>query len=114
MAGRPKKDKFADLPKEFKEAVSSEKDDALNARISTLAKNEELNQKAKKEDEDLNNLKDRVAVASAGYKEATKAYKLKMKFIMSVLDSRGTLHTVVDKIKNPGPGTTFTASLTKN
>lgn len=86
---KAKKDPFEQLEESFKDAVAGGTTDDLKARLAEVAKNEEQNQSAKKADQDLNNLKGQVKVASAGYTEVSKANRLKLKFIIRNLADKG-------------------------
>lgn len=83
------KDPFEGLDEEFKAAVASMGGQDINLRIAEVAKNEQANQELKAEDEQLNELKAQVKDASAGYREATKLNKLKIKFCRRVLADKG-------------------------
>ena len=90
--GRPKgpaKDPFADLSVEFKDAIVGSTVEEINKRIAELAKNEEENKSTMKLDQDLTEKKEAVKFASESYREATKAYKLAMSYIMQVLGDKG-------------------------
>jgi hypothetical protein len=84
-----KKDKFEALSEDFKSAVGSSNLDELKVRLSDVTKTEEENQSAMKADEDLNNLKEQVKLASSGYRELTKLNKLKRFFIIQALADKG-------------------------
>ena len=86
---KEKKDPFAAIPEEWRDAVAASTVEQIDARIAELAKNEEENQNNKKEDEDLAEKKEAVKFAAEGYREATKMYKLKMKYVMRVLGDSG-------------------------
>jgi len=88
---KARKDPFMDLPEEFKDAIVAMDAQTINLRIAEIAKNEQENQELKKEDEHLNDLKAQVTDASAGYKEATKQNKLKIKFARQVLKDKGAV-----------------------
>lgn len=91
--GRPKKNKdpFADLPGEWRESVSSMSREQIDDEIAKVAKNEDENLRAKKEDPDLQNLKWQVKEASAPYREGTKMNKLKIRYAIQVLGDKGAL-----------------------
>jgi hypothetical protein len=84
-----KKDKFAELDEEFKNSVSSMSPDAINLKIAEVAKNENENQRLKKEDEDLEAQKVLYKEAGQSYKDATKANKLRIAFMIRVLGDKG-------------------------
>jgi hypothetical protein len=83
-----KKHPFEDIPEEWRDAVAHASEEEINSRIVELAKAEAENQKAMKEDPDLAEKKEAVKFAAEGYREATKGYKLRMKFIMQSLADR--------------------------
>jgi hypothetical protein len=87
--GAGKKNPFEDLDKEFQDAIAGSSVEDINKRIAELAKAEEENQKLKKEDEDLSEKKEQVKYAAEGYRDSTKSYKLKMRFIMQCLSDSG-------------------------
>ncbi len=86
---KKKKGPFDSLPTEFKDAVAAEDLQAIKARLSDIAKAEEANQAAKNADEDLNKKKEQAKIAGEVYREGTKANKLKVKFIITVLADKG-------------------------
>lgn len=86
---RPKKDPFGDIPEEWRDQMMQSSVEDIDAEVARLAKGEEENQKAKKEDPDLAEKREAVKFASEGYRESTKGYKTRMKFIMQVLEGRG-------------------------
>lgn len=89
--GRPKKDKnpFEDLPSEWRDSVSGMSREQIDEEIAKVAKSEDENQKAKKDDPDLENLKWQVKEATAPYREASKMNKLKISFAIQVLGDKG-------------------------
>lgn len=89
--GRPKKNKdpFEDLPSEWRDSVSGMGREQIDEEIAKVAKNEDENQRAKKDDPDLQNLKWQVKEASAPYREATKMNKLKISYAIQVLGDKG-------------------------
>jgi hypothetical protein len=80
-----KKDPFEGLDREWMDAVVGSSVDDINKRIAELAKAEEENKAAMKADEDLAEKKEAVKFASESYRENTKGYKLRMRWIMQVL-----------------------------
>jgi hypothetical protein len=89
--GRPakQKDEWADLDDDFKTAVLQSSVEQVNLRIAETAKSEEENKRLKKEDGHLLEMKAQYDEAGAQYKEATKANRLKIRYMVSVLKSRG-------------------------
>lgn len=87
--GRPAKGKFDSLAEEFKEEIEKADAAAIDAKIAEVAKNEEENLKLKKEDQHLAEVKIQYDDAKAGYVEATKANKLKIKYCIEILKARG-------------------------
>jgi DNA-binding transcriptional regulator GbsR (MarR family) len=84
-----KKDPFAELPNEWKDAIAQSSVEEIDKRIAELSKAEEESQNAKKLDPDLAEKREALKYASEGYKDATKGYKLRMKYIMRVLGDMG-------------------------
>lgn len=89
--GRPKKNKdpFADLPSEWRDSITAMGRESIDEEIAKVAKQEDENVRAKKDDPDLQNLKWQVKEASAPYREATKMNKLKISFAIQVLGDKG-------------------------
>lgn len=85
----PKKDKYDDLSDEFKAKVEAATDEGLIEILGEVSKNEELNRRCKEDDQDLAEKKLVYDEANAGYKEATKANKLKTRFVYDLLRARG-------------------------
>ena len=83
------KDPFEDLPMEFKEAMEKSSVEELKQTLANIATNEETNVSAQKADEDLQQLREKVTVASKAYREATKMNKLKTKFCRRILADKG-------------------------
>lgn len=93
-----KKDKFADLPSEFKDAIVGCKDAvAIKARLAEVALAQEENKLAMKADEDLAQKKAEAKEAAAQYTEASKANNLKIQFCRRVLRDRGQLSSDFDE-----------------
>ena len=86
---RPKRNPFADLPDDWKTEIEQSATEVVNSKIVELTIAETENLQAKAEDQDLREKKDAVKFASEGYRESTKSYKLRMKYILSILDGRG-------------------------
>ena len=86
---RPKKDPYSNLPNEFKEKVEAATDEGLVEILGEVAKNEELNRRNKEDDQDLNEKKAASDMAAEGYKEATKANRLKTRYVYDLLRARG-------------------------
>lgn len=87
--GRQKKDEFADLPEEFKDAVANASEEEINTKLATIALSQQELIEAKQSDEDFQQAKAALAVAGEVYREGAKANKLKIRFIKKVLESRG-------------------------
>jgi hypothetical protein len=88
--GKGPKDPYADLDQAFKDRVNAAKSgEELKAILSeaTLGYTELM--AAKDLDEDLKSKKEAAKEAGAIYREGTKRYKLKTKFIRQTLASRG-------------------------
>jgi hypothetical protein len=89
--GRPKKGEFEDLDSDFKDAIASSTVEDINKRIAEVAKNQETNLKSMAEDQDLAEKKEAVKDASAQYREATKANRLRIAYCMRVLGDKGAV-----------------------
>lgn len=86
---RKSKNPFADLPDDWKTEIDQSPVEAINAKIVELTIAETENQEAKKQDGDLAEKKEALKYANEGYREATKGYKLRLKYILQVLEGRG-------------------------
>lgn len=86
---RQPKDPFSALPEEFKDATTSMQADEIAKKLAELTMDEERNQAAMKADADLVAKRKEVQTASQTYREQTKLYKLKLKFITRVQSDRG-------------------------
>ena len=84
-----KRDTFADLPDDWKTETDQSSIEDINAKIVDLTLNEAANLQAKSEDQDLKEKKEAVKFASEGYRESTKCYRLRIKYIRQVLEGRG-------------------------
>jgi transcriptional antiterminator Rof (Rho-off) len=86
---RKKRDTYADLPEDWRTEIDQSSVEAINTKIVELTMAETENLQAKALDGDLKEKKEAVKFASEGYRESTKGYKLRMKFILQVLEGRG-------------------------
>ena len=86
---RPKKDPFETLPDEFKSKVDGASDEQILEILGDVAKAEEYNRRCKEDDQDLQEKKAAHDIAGEGYKEASKANKLKTRYLYDVLRARG-------------------------
>lgn len=84
-----KKDPFADLDAEFKDMIASSSIEIINNKIAEVAKNQEENLRAMADDQDLQEKKEAVKMASEGYRDASKMNRLKVIYAMRVLGDRG-------------------------
>jgi predicted ATP-grasp superfamily ATP-dependent carboligase len=89
MARGKKKLPFDDLPEDWRIEIDQSSVEAINGKIVELTMAETENQEAKKLDGDLQEKKAAVKYASEGYREATKGYRLRMRYILQVLEGRG-------------------------
>lgn len=87
--GRPRADEFSELDQDFKSALEAMSESEINVKIAEIAKNQEDLDTAKKDDVDLQNLKEQVKVALEPYSQATKANKQSIKYAYQILKSRG-------------------------
>lgn len=87
--GRQKKEEFADLPDDFKDAVANANEEEINSKLAQIALSQQELIEAKQQDEDFQQAKAALQVAGEVYRESAKANKLKIRFIKRVLESRG-------------------------
>lgn len=87
--GRPKKDKFEDLPEEFKNQINSSDRDAIKKIVAKVACDQVELMKAKKEDQQLEEAKLAYQDAGAVYKEGTKLNRTKIEYCKAVIDAKG-------------------------
>lgn len=86
---RKSRNVFADLPDDWKTEMDQTSTEDISAEIARLAMAEAENLQAKADDQDLKDKKDAVKFAAEGYRESTKGYRLRMKYILSILEGRG-------------------------
>lgn len=86
---KEKKNKFDDLPQEWKDALDGASLEELKTKVADVAKTEVLNQSAMKADQDLNEKKELVKEASAGYRDLTKLNKLKLAYLTQMMADKG-------------------------
>jgi hypothetical protein len=84
-----KKDKWDDVPSEFKEALYSASDEEVKQKVAQIAIGQAELMIAKKQDQALEEAKEVYTAASAIYRDGTKANRLKIEFAHYVLESRG-------------------------
>ncbi len=87
---RPKKDKWADMPEEFKVDIEEMDETAIRSRIAQVALNQAELMAAKILDDDLTSKREAAKEAGAVYREGTKLNKLKIEYCKEVLDGRGS------------------------
>ena len=73
----------------FVDEVQSLDSAAIKTKIVELAKNREAIEKAKEDDTDLQSLKEQLKTANEGYGQQNKGIKLKTKFLLELLASKG-------------------------
>jgi 16S rRNA C1402 (ribose-2'-O) methylase RsmI len=88
---KTKKDKFQDLPEDWKSLVETMGVEQLKNELMLIVNSEDQNQKNKEDDQHLQEVKLAYIDAAAGYKEATKANKLKMKYVFRHLVDKGAI-----------------------
>ena len=86
---RPKKDPYEILPDDFKDKVEGATDEQIMEILGDVAKAEEYNRRLKDDDQDLQEKKASKEMAEEGYKEASKANRLKTRYLYDILRSRG-------------------------
>jgi len=74
---------------EFTASVDGLSVDDLNQRLATYAKEDEAVDDAKEADEGLEEAKSRVTELSGPYRDAKKAIKLKMKYLVNLVKEKG-------------------------
>ena len=89
--GRPKKDKFADLPEEFKNSVAAMDEAGIRSELAKITLAQAANLQAKEQDQDLAEKKEAAKEAGAQYREATKMNKTKVNWCKQVLEDKGKL-----------------------
>lgn len=87
--GSGKKDPYASLGPTFQETIRGLKEAEIRERISRVALDEEALRKAQTEDQDLQNIKDKLSVAQEPYRRTFKDYRLQIKFMKQVLEEGG-------------------------
>lgn len=89
---RQKQDIRAKVEKEFPEfvgTVASLSLDELEKRISTYAKESEAVETAKSNDAALNEAKDQVSEMGAPYRDAKKAIRMKIRYLIEMVKESG-------------------------
>jgi predicted carbohydrate-binding protein with CBM5 and CBM33 domain len=86
-----KKDKFADLSQEYKDAVAGMAEAEVRTRIVEAAMAEEENKTAKEDDQDLKEKQEQAKFAGEQYKLASKVNRLKIQFCRRVLQDSGKM-----------------------
>jgi hypothetical protein len=88
---KPKADKdpFANLDEDFKDAILQGTEESVRSAASKVALDQEELMAAKENDQDLKEAMAAASVAGSVYRDGTKMNKLRIKFIRSVLKSRG-------------------------
>jgi hypothetical protein len=86
---RPKKDPYSDLPEEFKDKVEAATDEQILDMLGDVAKAEEYNRRCRDDDEDLAEKEAQKKLAEEQYKDATKANRLKTRYLYDLLRARG-------------------------
>ena len=90
--GRPKKtvkDKWEQLPEEFRSEVDSLSREALEHKIASIAMYQVELMVAKEQDQDLKQKKEASRVAGEVYREGSKQNKLKIEYLKANLDAAG-------------------------
>lgn len=84
-----KKDKFEDLPDDFKEAVLQSSTDEIRKRVSEVAILDCEMRAQLKSDPDVQQAKDALKDLMEPYREDLKSYRLRIEFCKRVLDDKG-------------------------
>lgn len=83
------KDKFDDLPAEFKDAISGMNPQEIKSRMAQIVLNTFDLKEAEENDQDLAEKREAKKYAEEPYKEGYKANNLKLKFCKRVLGDKG-------------------------
>jgi hypothetical protein len=81
--------KLKEVDPYFVESIYSSKDEDLNSKFGSLAKQMTEIENARDNDDDLKAKKEELKVLNETYTEPLKAIKMKRKFIYKVLEERG-------------------------
>lgn len=81
-----KKDKFKDLPSNFKSAVEDMSTDEIKKRISDVAILEVVERQLLKDDADVEEARGELAGLLAPYRDNLKSYRLQIEYCREVLD----------------------------
>lgn len=81
--------KLKEIDPYFVDSIYSAKDDDLNGKMATIAKQQTEVEAAQSADEDLKKKKEELKTLNETYSVPLNALKLKRKFIYSVLKERG-------------------------
>jgi hypothetical protein len=87
--GRPKKNRFDDLPAEWKDAVDGMTPEEIKNRVAEVALELEKLMEAKKLDQDLADKVLAAKDAGAVYREGKKAAQLRISYAQQLLEARG-------------------------
>lgn len=87
--GKSKKDPYAALSTEERDAIASMKDEEIHARIAKAAMDQGALEDAQKNDGDLQEKKSAVKYAMEPYRDGKKRLKTLVKYSRSILDARG-------------------------
>lgn len=82
-------DKVADMDRSFYDEVQGLGVDQIKNKIMGLAISQAEMEEAKEKDEDYQKLRDQLKYAAQGYREHSKAVKLKTKYLMELKASKG-------------------------
>lgn len=83
------KDPFELVPSDFKEGIESAKDEEIRARIAETAMNDAALSEAKKKDQDLKDMREKVKYANEPYSTGAKANKQRIAYARLILEARG-------------------------
>jgi RNA-splicing ligase RtcB len=80
-AGRPQKDKFSDVPQEFKDEAHRSSKAEIDMMFSKIAQDEAANRLAQSLDEHLAECREAAKLANADYAASTKMNRLKADYL---------------------------------
>jgi hypothetical protein len=84
-------EKFLELPQDWRTKVEALSIDDLKNELMVVVDNERENLKNKDEDQHLKEAKESYTDAAAQYKEASKAHKLMINYVLRILGDKGAV-----------------------
>lgn len=84
-------EKLDDLLPEFRSTIQGLNKDELDAKISEIAKAEEMSKMAQRNDPDITQVKEKLSHLLEPYRDDSKAHKLMLEFMAYQAESKGWL-----------------------